>query len=67
MKWMKAARARAWFVSRWRVLGRRGEPPAHEQVEFRKVLDEVWEEKDWVMLRAGALERSWQADGEPLS
>ncbi|MFT5444236.1 MAG: hypothetical protein ACI8W3_003291 [Myxococcota bacterium] len=43
--------------------GRRTE--RSEAVEFKDVFDQVLEEGDWVWLRAGALERSWRAEGAP--
>lgn len=67
MRRIESQRLSRWLVKLWRRLP--GTGPLHEErpLEFGAVLDRVWEEKDWVMLRAGALERSWQAEGERSS
>ncbi len=59
------SRVRKVFV-RARILewvGRKDRARRTDSVEFREVFDQVLEESDWVLLRAGALERSWRSKG----
>ncbi len=71
MKRFGLVRLRSWVAAGWQMLTRGGgasrSAPGSEPIEFGEVLDQVWEEKDWVLLRAGALERSWQTEAEVLN
>lgn len=62
MKKLDSGRFRGFLSRLWRRLRRRSAPPVEPPLEFGEVLDQVWEQKEWVLLRAGALERSWQAE-----
>ncbi len=48
-------------ILKW--VGRKDRARGTDSVEFREVFDQVLEESDWVLLRAGALERSWRSNG----
>lgn len=42
--------------------GRKDSASEPGSIEFREVFDRVLQEGDWTFLRAGALERSWNAE-----
>ncbi len=66
MGWNEHPRGRVRIADWWERLRRPRAPALPEPMEFERVLDEVWEEADWVLLRVDALERSWRAEGEAL-